>query len=187
MEWDYTVFKYINDLANDQSFFGKLVVTAADRGDIFFFLSLVVIMLFHRKMGIYGFIAAGFSVAFSRSFSLLYYRDRPFVTHEVNQLLPHIESNSFPSDHAVAAFTIAIMIFLFSRWLGSAYIVFASIVSFSRIWVGKHYPLDIVVGVLMGISLAIVIYYFLEKTGWYDKLLYKLKTFHRKRPEGLDV
>ncbi|MHA6484963.1 phosphatase PAP2 family protein [Paenibacillus sp. strain BS8-2] len=168
MNWDYQLFKLINDAANNDSIIGKFMVLAANWGDYFFFFSLLLMLMFHRKMAIYGMISVGVTVLCSRWISLIYHRDRPFVIYEVNQLLPHVESNSFPSDHASAAFAIAMIFILFSKRIGWTYIGFAAIVSYSRIWVGKHYPLDVLAGTGLGIVIAVIVYRLLETYSVYD-------------------
>ncbi|CAM3500756.1 phosphatase PAP2 family protein [Marinicrinis lubricantis] len=179
MEWDYSLFKLINDRANDVSWLGRLFVDAANYGDIYFVLSLAVIWIFNHKISVYGVAAGVGAVLISRFVSIFYYRNRPFIDHEVNQLLPHIESNSFPSDHAAAAFAIATMLYLFSKRTGLFFLLCASIVSFARIWVGKHYPLDVICGTVIGITLSVLLFHFLEKTRWYELATGKWKSFRR--------
>ncbi|KAB1916283.1 phosphatase PAP2 family protein [Micromonospora sp. AMSO31t] len=69
---------------------------------------------------------------------------RPFQSHHVHQLIPHDPGVSLPSDHATAAFTLAFGVYAFlnHRWgviLGTA----ALTVGAARVWVGVHYPGDI--------------------------------------------
>jgi undecaprenyl-diphosphatase len=78
---------------------------------------------------------------------------RPFQTHRVVQLIPHEAGASLPSDHAVAAFTIAaaIAVFLHRRWavlLAGA----ALAIGFARIWVGVHYPGDIAAALVIALT-----------------------------------
>ncbi|MCX8003284.1 MAG: phosphatase PAP2 family protein [Anoxybacillus mongoliensis] len=176
-DWDYSLFKLINDHANNVSWYGKLLVDAANYGDYFFVISLVVLWLFHHKMSVYGFVAGVGSVLLARFISLFYFRNRPFVDHDVNQLLPHIDSNSFPSDHAAAAFAIATMIYFFSKRTGWFFLVCAGLVSFSRIWVGKHYPFDVVCGTALGIAFTVLIFRLLERFKPYEMAVGKWRAF----------
>lgn len=173
-------------MANNESIIGKMLVNAANWGDYFFFFSLLLMIVINRKMAVYGVISVGVTVMCSRGISLFYFRERPFVAHDINLLLPHVESNSFPSDHASAAFAIAIMLFMFSKRIGLTYIGFAAVVSFSRIWVGKHYPTDVIAGALLGIAISIFIYRFLRKYPIYDRLVILLKDFMKKRQTNID-
>src|SRR5690606_3446538 len=115
--------------ANSETLYGRWITMSSAWGDVFFFVTLVVLLLIpaKRRAAIYGFAAAGASVFASRAVSLFYHRDRPFVSDEFQPLLYHIESNSFPSDHAAAAFGIAVMLLCFSKPLGWIYIGFAAL------------------------------------------------------------
>jgi membrane-associated phospholipid phosphatase len=61
---------------------------------------------------------------------------------------------AFPSDHAALYFALAAGLFAWSRKLGWAGIVVASILSLARVGVGFHYPSDVVAGALIGAVLG---------------------------------
>jgi undecaprenyl-diphosphatase len=61
---------------------------------------------------------------------------------------------SFPSNHAVIAFAAATALWFAFRRLGTAALVAAALMAASRVWVGVHYPHDVVVGALVGILVA---------------------------------
>lgn len=67
----------------------------------------------------------------------------------------------FVSSHAANSFALAIFITLFFkvRWVGISMFIWAAIVSYSRIYLGVHYPLDIMGGALVGIASGILIYH----------------------------
>ncbi|TDG36044.1 phosphatase PAP2 family protein [Pedobacter changchengzhani] len=81
----------------------------------------------------------------------------------VNDIMPRVRCGtglSFPSAHATNHFAIAVfLIFVFySRWkailpIGLAW---AAIISFSQIYVGVHYPIDVVAGSLLGICIGLI-------------------------------
>ncbi|MDI2130095.1 phosphatase PAP2 family protein [Yinghuangia seranimata] len=62
---------------------------------------------------------------------------------------------SFPSNHAVIAASAAVVIWLLNRALGVVAAVAALAMAASRVWVGVHYPHDVVAGVLLGVLLAV--------------------------------
>lgn len=74
----------------------------------------------------------------------LYSERRPFQAHRVHELIAHAPGQSFPSDHATAAFGLALaaLVFLSWRW-GAALFVLALLIGFARVYVGIHYPGDI--------------------------------------------
>ncbi|HET8690348.1 MAG TPA: phosphatase PAP2 family protein [Candidatus Saccharimonadales bacterium] len=89
---------------------------------------------------------------------------RPFIDHRVMQLIPHDIDNSFPSDHATAALAMALGLFYFTRWraLSAGVLVLAILVGFSRVFVGVHYPGDVLAGWIIAI-IGSVITFFIAK------------------------
>lgn len=64
---------------------------------------------------------------------------------------------SFPSSHAVNNFAAASLFAYFYRKWTWAFATFASVVALSRVWVGVHYPSDIVGGAVIGVLCAVMI------------------------------
>jgi len=63
--------------------------------------------------------------------------------------------SSFPSDHAVLFFTLATGIYLVSRRLGwLMYLYTAVFIGLPRVYLGIHYPSDILAGALLGVAIA---------------------------------
>ncbi|MFB6812365.1 phosphatase PAP2 family protein [Streptomyces sp. NPDC056387] len=61
---------------------------------------------------------------------------------------------SFPSNHAAIAAAAATALWLTDRRLGALAAPAALLMAFSRVWVGAHYPHDVVLGVLVGAAVA---------------------------------
>ena len=61
---------------------------------------------------------------------------------------------SFPSNHATMAGALAVTTLLLSRRLGLVALPLAVLAAFSRVFVGVHYPHDVVAGVLLGALVA---------------------------------
>lgn len=75
----------------------------------------------------------------------LYAEPRPFTTHpDILRLISHAAGQSFPSDHATAAFAIAVALLAFvSVGWGSLLFVVALVIGVARVYTGVHYPGDI--------------------------------------------
>ena len=76
--------------------------------------------------------------------------------------LPHVltlvsrsSDYSFPSDHAVMAGAVAAGLWLVDRRLGLVTTVLALLMAFTRVYVGAHFPLDVVVGLCVGAAIAV--------------------------------
>ncbi|MEV4494619.1 phosphatase PAP2 family protein [Micromonospora arborensis] len=63
---------------------------------------------------------------------------------------------SFPSNHSTVAGALAVTILLLSRRLGLVALPLAALAAFSRVFVGVHYPHDVIAGVLFGALVAVV-------------------------------
>lgn len=76
---------------------------------------------------------------------------RPFTTHpQVHPLIAHHPGQAFPSDHSTAAFAIALVVLAFlSRTIGAALLGMAALIGFSRIYVGVHYPGDVLASLIV--------------------------------------
>jgi undecaprenyl-diphosphatase len=101
--------------------------------------------------------AAGLIV--NQAIGQLWVRDRPYVEHPGSLVLftPASHDPSFPSDHATAAFAIAVAVVFFHRKVGSAFLVVAAAIAASRVLVGAHYPSDVIAGALVGSCAAVAV------------------------------
>jgi undecaprenyl-diphosphatase len=115
--------------------------------------------------GRHGVIAAGFSAALAlgaaQVISHLWERPRPYVAHAhaAHLFIPASHDPSFPSDHATAAFAIAVALFLRHRKIGVLALVMATVVSVARVAVGTHYPGDVAGGALLGTAVALALWH----------------------------
>jgi undecaprenyl-diphosphatase len=86
-------------------------------------------------------------------------RPRPFAAHPLATHLfaaPSIDP-SFPSDHAAAAFAIAVAVLAFSRPVGAGFVAAATLITLSRVVVGLHYPSDVAAGAAVGAGAALLV------------------------------
>ena len=82
---------------------------------------------------------------------------RPYaVVPHALVLVARTHDFSFPSDHAVMAGAVAAGIWLTNRRLGVVAALLALLMAFTRVYVGAHFPLDVVAGLLVGAVVAVV-------------------------------
>ncbi len=92
------------------------------------------------------------------------FRRRPLYEERLEFVLPHglsgktFESlSSFPSDHAVLFFGLATGLFFISKLVGLLALVYVTIcIALPRIYLGLHYPTDILAGAFIGIVICLV-------------------------------
>jgi undecaprenyl-diphosphatase len=89
-------------------------------------------------------------------FNLVWFRPRPFTYQDVNLLFYYPSDSSFPSNSAAAMWSMAWAIWLRHREsrMGRAAVLLAALMGLGRVWVGVHYPMDIVGGAAIGILAA---------------------------------
>ena len=145
-------------------FFGG--ATWLGNGWVTFPLFLLVVLLNASRRKVAGVLLAG-AVAFASAGVLLQAvkksvdRPRPVKYFSlqksetpVHVVGPKLGARSFPSGHAQTAFTAAALLaFIYGGTFWMSFL-FAFLVAYSRVYVGAHFPLDTVVGMVLGVAAA---------------------------------
>ncbi|MFJ9620849.1 phosphatase PAP2 family protein [Streptomyces sp. NPDC101181] len=85
-------------------------------------------------------------------------RPRPFNDHEGLEVLIHGKTDySFVSDHSTLAMGIAVGIFVANRKFGFVAIGLALFAGISRIYMGVHYPTDVIGGFALGTAVTLLL------------------------------
>jgi undecaprenyl-diphosphatase len=136
---------------------------------VFFVALLAVIFLARGKWrtvnGRHGVTAAGFSALLAlgaaQIIAHIVERPRPYIAHpgHAHLFIAASPDPSFPSDHATAAFAIAVALLLRHRKAGILALVMAVMVSVARVAVGTHYPGDVLAGAALGSAAALLLWH----------------------------
>ncbi|MDR3593217.1 undecaprenyl-diphosphatase [Clostridium sp.] len=146
------LFRMINNLANKNTILDKVMIFfSKDVPYIFMAVTAIVFILGimknnsnSRKAVFSTFVITVINLILSFIIGNIYYVDRPFVHNKVNLLVPHVTDASFPSDHATGTMSIALGLTKYNKILSTILTILSLIVGFSRVYVGNHYPMDVI-------------------------------------------
>lgn len=160
---DASLFEMINHLAGKFPWLDAVMILSAKYLLVLFALALIIFYLTfqagQQRLAVLAGVSTLVALGIAQGISFLDPRPRPYLTHVARLLIARTSDPSFPSDHATFCFAIATMIWLYHRGLGSVLLGLALWVGVSRIYVGTHYPTDVLGGAVLGIAVSLIIDY----------------------------
>ncbi|WP_455479777.1 undecaprenyl-diphosphatase [Bartonella sp. B23] len=105
--------------------------------------------------------------------SLIYFHPRPFVVGLTTPLIKHRATASFPSNHAsiIASYTASLYFYRYKIAFKFA-VMFSCLICWGRIFVGVHYPFDILAGTILGTFVSWGVFQFM--TPYFPNFLYQI-------------
>ncbi len=159
--WDITLFRLINGQGPNY-FLDWFMPFMTDLKNFRYVLPVLVVWVLVRekKAGIVFLVFIGLTLAITDPFSSRLLKDwlgrvRPcHVLEEVRLLTDCNTSYSFPSSHAVNIFAAAFFLSQPLKKLSPLFFGIAGIIGYSRVYIGIHYPLDVIGGAAIGLLIA---------------------------------
>ncbi|WP_066304240.1 undecaprenyl-diphosphatase [Bacillus sp. FJAT-29814] len=159
---NYNLFKSINQLSGQHPYLDELMAGVTNYALFIFAIILLLIWIFgndqYKKTVVFAAITGILGLFINFVIGHLYFEQRPFVTHHVHLLIQHAADASFPSDHTTGAFALALAVLFVHRKIGIGMLLFALLTGFSRIYVGHHYPFDILGSIIVSLVISIIVY-----------------------------
>jgi membrane-associated phospholipid phosphatase len=160
---DSSLFQSINRFADRTSWAHGIAKAYANNGIVLFAMGLLLSYLVARRAGdmralagsVWAGCAALVALGIGQIIGNAVDRARPYATlPNVHVLIARTTDFSFPSDHATTVGAVAVGLVLVARRGGAVVIAAALLMAFARVYVGAHYPLDVLAGLALGGAVA---------------------------------
>ncbi|MDE2019005.1 MAG: phosphatase PAP2 family protein [Patescibacteria group bacterium] len=165
---NYSIFSFFHHFAGRWLFLDVIGIFLAEY--LPYFVGFAFLILVFRENGwrrrFYLFAEGILAIILSRglvaeTIHFFYYHPRPFEVLGFAPLIPE-SGSSFPSGHMAFFFALAMAVWYANRKWGIWYFILAALIGVARIFVGVHWPLDIIGGALIGLLCGWFIHWLLR-------------------------
>ena len=175
---DFILFQIVNGLAGSSVILDKTMIFLAGWWFTYLLICGFFVFLFFKvKNRKKIFLQTLASVILSRliiaeTIRFFFYKSRPFLVLESAKKLietwaiepwPSEYFNSFPSGHATFFFALATAVFIENRKVGSIFFIASFLIVLAKVFIGLHWPSDVLAGAAIGILSALTIRFVVKK------------------------
>jgi len=184
------LFLTINGLSHQSPFLDRLMVFCAQYIPFILIALVVYLWLLGKKPGrraaVRATLSGGAALVLARIVGAFHYQALPSVLGLGRPLILHAANNTFPSDHVSFSFGLAMSLLFSGSFLWAESLFLAVLVAFARVYVGVHFPLDVLAGALVGTAAAGIVHLFRRLSDpiadWFYRQQERILTiFTRKR------
>jgi undecaprenyl-diphosphatase len=173
-----TLFLYINSFAGNSHILDLFFIISA-KVMPYIFMGLEVWLYFvakKKKEAIFAFYSVVLAIIISKTIGVFYYHNRPFVDNLGVQLIQHKADSSFPSDHTTFLFAIAFSYLFFRvKKLAVVSLGLAFLGGIARVYVGVHYPFDVMGGIFIGFIGSFVVLLLKDRLEFVNEIIFKIE------------
>jgi undecaprenyl-diphosphatase len=164
---NYSLFQAINGLAGHNGALDAFMEFVATDGIFVLLAALAVFWLLpspltpralERRLVVYAVVVALVGLLLNVLIGALWVEARPGATHHITALVTGANDASFPSDHATLAFGLALPVAWRRRDWGIPLLAGALLLAFARVYVGRHYPGDVLGSLALALLLTALIW-----------------------------
>lgn len=183
--FDKGLYHAINGLAGHSALLDHLMIFfAKDALELYAILFVIAWFVLPKKdiQGRHALVMAGLSgvlaLVINVVISHIWFRPRPFTVFQkgtFTELVPHSTDASFPSDHTSGSFGFAAGSWgKQQKWISYTFTILAIVVMFARVYVGVHYPTDVIGGMIVGIVASRIMWRFSNQIQPLSALIIKM-------------
>lgn len=197
MNWitqiDVSILLFIQENIRSEAMngFWKFITSLGDLG--WFWIALSIALMIPkktRKVGIASLISLLLGVLITNvTLKNLIARTRPFdLVDAIVPLIAKPHDFSFPSGHTCASFASALILYrMLPKKYGVPAVILAAMIGLSRLYVGVHYPTDVIGGFLAALLASTIVYYGMKKWEARKNEKRKVSAQGAEKPESAGV
>jgi undecaprenyl-diphosphatase len=159
MGLDAAIYEAVSSLRGRSSLLDSLMLVFEVRTLMYFYFPLMMLLWLTRdsklqRAVLITILALAVTILLRPIYKGLVDQPRPWLTYGCPGLSPCYPDNSMPSGHAVLAFSAMVTLWKGNRQLGWGMAVVVLLTCISRMYLGEHWPSDLLVGGLLGCAIG---------------------------------
>jgi undecaprenyl-diphosphatase len=176
MNLDLYLFNLINNFAGRWTWLDYFFMFCADYlGYILLFILFLFLVSNYKKywkMVVEAIIAAVLTkFVLVEIIRKIWFRPRPFFSLNFVPLINQsAEEASFPSGHASFYFALSTIVYLYNKKLGIIFYIASILIILARVFVGVHWPSDVLVGAILGILMGWILNKLFKKINYENNI-----------------